>query len=248
LNISEFWNQVDQEIARYDLLKHPFYEAWSAGELTAQDLRFYGEQYSHQVSAFPTYLTALHSRLPEGAMRRDLLANAYEEECEGSSHSELWLRFFEGMGGNAAEMAQKVPIPEVRHLVETFRTLATEAPGRGVWSPIRVRISSSQDCFRETQRPQAALLRGRPHMRLLRTSSRRGHSSFQCVAEDYFGVSRAGRAPRRGSASRRFSRCARPVDGVGRNRARHLCLGKLDRPLRSHHLTMILEADWGTLV
>lgn len=128
MKISEFWNQVDQEIARYDLLKHPFYQAWSAGELTAQDLRFYGEQYSHQVSAFPTYLTALHSRLPEGAMRRDLLANAYEEECEGSSHSELWLRFVEGMGGNAAEMAQKVPIPEVRHLVETFRTLATEAP------------------------------------------------------------------------------------------------------------------------
>ena len=128
MKISAFWNQVDQEIARYDLLKHPFYQAWSAGELTARDLRFYGEQYYHQVSAFPTYLSSLHSRLPEGAMRRDLLANAYEEECEGSSHSELWLRFVDGMGGNAAEMSRRVPLPEVRLLVETFRSLAAEAP------------------------------------------------------------------------------------------------------------------------
>ena len=88
-----FWNLVDQEIARYDLLKHPFYQAWSAGELTTQDLKFYAEQYYHHVSKFPTYLTSLHSRLPEGAMRRAVLANAYEEECEACPHSELWLRF-----------------------------------------------------------------------------------------------------------------------------------------------------------
>ena len=136
MKISAFWNQVEQEIAKYDLLNHPFYQAWSAGELTTQDLKFYAEQYYHQVSNFPTYLTSLHSRLPEGAMRRDVLANAYEEECAATwspeeyrcSHSELWLRFVEGMGGNAADPAGKTPIPEVNDLVNTFRTLAQGAP------------------------------------------------------------------------------------------------------------------------
>ena len=148
MEISAYWNEVDEEIVKYDLLRHPFYQAWSAGELTSQDLRFYAEQYYHQVSNFPTYLTSLHSRLPEGAMRRDVLANAFDEECAGAGsvftvnasseawsqpeyrcpHSELWLRFLEGMGGNGSESAQGAPICEVEDLVKTFRTLATEAP------------------------------------------------------------------------------------------------------------------------
>ena len=128
MEISVFWQEADLEIAKYDLLKHPFYQAWSAGELTKEDLKFYAEQYYHQVSQFPTYLTSLHSRLPEGAMRRDVLANAYEEECDGISHSDLWLRFAEGMGGADSDLAEKWPIPEMSDLVKTFRALATDAP------------------------------------------------------------------------------------------------------------------------
>ena len=128
MEISAFWQKADQEIAKYDLLKHPFYQAWSAGELTKEDLKFYAEQYFHQVSQFPTYLTSLHSRLPEGAMRRDVLANAYEEECDGLAHSELWLRFSDGMGGAGSNLDEKTPIPEVSDLVKTFRTLTREAP------------------------------------------------------------------------------------------------------------------------
>ena len=136
MEISAFWNQVDQEIAKHDLLKHPFYEAWSAGELTTRDLKFYAEQYYHQVSEFPTYLTSLHCRLPEGAIRGDVLANAYEEECEACPHSELWLRFFEGMGGNSADIGRKTPIPEISALVETFRALAKEAPIASVFGAL----------------------------------------------------------------------------------------------------------------
>jgi pyrroloquinoline-quinone synthase len=128
MDVSAFWQGAEQEIAKYDLLKHPFYQAWSAGELTKEDLRFYAEQYFHQVSQFPTYLTSIHSRLPEGAMRRDVLANAYEEECDGMAHSDLWLRFAEGMGGSASYPDGKTAIPEVSDLVKTFRALAIDAP------------------------------------------------------------------------------------------------------------------------
>jgi len=136
VNISEFWNQVDQEIASYDLLQHPFYKAWSAGELTRQDLKFYAEQYYHQVSQFPTYLTALHARLPEGAMRREVLANAFDEECGGSPHSDLWVRFLEGMGGTRATLDYETPIREIDDLVKAFRFMAQQAPVAAVFGAL----------------------------------------------------------------------------------------------------------------
>jgi pyrroloquinoline-quinone synthase len=128
MEVSAFWQKAEQEIANFDLLKHPFYQAWSAGELTKEDLKFYAEQYYHQVSEFPTYLSALHSRLPEGSMRRDVLANAYEEECDGVAHSDLWLRFAEGMGSTGASIGKNSRVPEMNQLVNAFRALAKDAP------------------------------------------------------------------------------------------------------------------------
>jgi pyrroloquinoline-quinone synthase len=136
MEISGFWNKVDQEIAKYDLLKHPFYQAWSAGELTTEDLKFYARQYYHQVSEFPTYLTALHSRLPEGEMRRDVLANAFEEESSGTPHSQLWMRFVEGMGGDASSLDDETPIPEIGSLIQTFHAMAQEAPVASVFGAL----------------------------------------------------------------------------------------------------------------
>jgi pyrroloquinoline-quinone synthase len=142
MEISAFWLQVEQELAKHDLLRHPFYQAWSNGELTTEDLKFYAEQYYHHVSSFPTYLTALHSRLPEGPMRREVLANAFDEECGGvagtctgegmpefaCSHAELWSWFAEGMGGEASKLDANAPIAEMSDLVCTFRAIAQEAP------------------------------------------------------------------------------------------------------------------------
>jgi pyrroloquinoline-quinone synthase len=128
MEVSAFWQEAGEEIAKYDLLRHPFYQAWSAGELTKEDLKFYAEQYYHQVSQFPVYLTSLHSRLPEGPTRRAVLTNAYEEECDGVAHSDLWLQFAEGIGGNGSNGDGNPPILEVSELVKTFRALAKEAP------------------------------------------------------------------------------------------------------------------------
>lgn len=136
MELSTFWNQVDQEIAKYNLLKHPFYQAWSAGALTTDDLKFYAAQYYHQVSEFPVYLTALHSRLPEGAMRRAVLNNAYEEECDGVPHSQLWMQFAEGIGGGQANPCAEEQLPEIGALVGTFRAMAQAAPVAAVFGAL----------------------------------------------------------------------------------------------------------------
>ena len=101
MTTQEFFTELDSRIAKYDLLCHPFYKAWSAGELTQEELRVYGREYFRHVEAFPSYLTAFAERSEAASLRRAVLANREEEMgANGSrSHAELWLDFVEGMGG-----------------------------------------------------------------------------------------------------------------------------------------------------
>jgi pyrroloquinoline quinone (PQQ) biosynthesis protein C len=55
MTTQEFFEQLDTRISKFDLLCHPFYKAWAAGELTREDLQEYGKDYYHHVAAFPTY-------------------------------------------------------------------------------------------------------------------------------------------------------------------------------------------------
>lgn len=121
-----FWNELQQRIAKYDLLCHPFYKAWSAGELTREDLREYSADYYHHVSAFPTYLSALHSRLQHGELRREVLRNLCDEEIEGVSHADLWLNFSEGFDATRDEIRASEPVEEVKALIAKFREVARE--------------------------------------------------------------------------------------------------------------------------
>jgi pyrroloquinoline-quinone synthase len=124
-----FWQKFEARTAPYDLLQHSFYKAWTAGELTREDLCAYAAEYWHQVSAFPTYLSALHAQLPDASMRRTVLENLADEEGIGSPdgrpHSELWMDFLRGMGGDVA--AENLN-PETQNLLATFRSLMHAEP------------------------------------------------------------------------------------------------------------------------
>jgi pyrroloquinoline-quinone synthase len=120
----ELWSRIEAAISRHDLLQHPFYQAWTAGTLRTEDLRHYAREYYHQVAAFPTYLSTLHSRLGDGPLRRTVLGNLCEEEIDGTPHSELWLDFAEGMGAQREQVRESAPSPSTRALVDTFRGIA----------------------------------------------------------------------------------------------------------------------------
>jgi pyrroloquinoline-quinone synthase len=133
MNIAEFSEQLGSRIAKYDLLCHPFYKAWAAGELTRDDLREYAQDYYHHVEAFPWYLAAFAVRLEEGDLRRAVLANMCDERgVEGGvgkdsvPHSELWLDFAEGMG-SSRDLRWHNPVPEIRQLTQYFQGVASEA-------------------------------------------------------------------------------------------------------------------------
>lgn len=132
MKTAEFLSQLDARIAKYDLLCHPFYKAWSAGTLTRHDLREYAQDYYHHVEAFPSYLAALGLRLEEGELRKAVLANMCDEKgVEGRPgrdavpHSELWLDFAEGMG-STRNLEWHTPVPEIRQLIHHFHQVASE--------------------------------------------------------------------------------------------------------------------------
>jgi pyrroloquinoline-quinone synthase len=125
---NDFWNELERRTAKYDLLCHPFYKAWTAGELTRQDLREYARDYYHHVAAFPEYLGALAARLPEGALRDAVLENRDDElgmdSAGGRSHHAIWLEFARAMGADPAEVGASRPLPEVRELIRSFENVA----------------------------------------------------------------------------------------------------------------------------
>jgi pyrroloquinoline-quinone synthase len=136
MNSTQFFEQLEAAIAKYDLLCHPFYKAWTAGELTRDDLREYASNYYHHVDAFPSYLAELAVRLDESELRRAVLANMCEENGAASGsdqdsmphsepHSELWLDFAEGMGAKRNMRGHKA-LPEIDNLMTHFHHVAGE--------------------------------------------------------------------------------------------------------------------------
>jgi pyrroloquinoline-quinone synthase len=131
LKTSAFLSRLDECIARYDLLCHPFYKAWAEGKLTRDDLREYGQAYYPHVEAFPGYLAQFGIRLEDGELRRAVLANMSDEkggeDLYGQperSHAELWLDFVEGMGGRRVAKGRR--IPEIAGLIGWFQSVASE--------------------------------------------------------------------------------------------------------------------------
>ncbi|HZQ66924.1 MAG TPA: iron-containing redox enzyme family protein [Terriglobales bacterium] len=128
----QFFVELDARIAQYDLLCHPFYKSWTAGQLTEEDLREYARDYYHHVAAFPTYLAEFGIRLNDGELRRAVLANMSDEKGgedvygdPSASHAELWLDFAEGMGA-MRDLRLHQPLPEIKALINFFHQVSSE--------------------------------------------------------------------------------------------------------------------------
>ena len=125
-------------IAPHDLLQHPFYRAWSMGQLTLADLRAYAGQYRAQVDQLPSLLGAAQKACGDLATRAALARNLAEEvgarAPEGVPgaeaavpHRALWLDFAAGIGADAA--AVEGAAPDTETLASAARLAALVAAG-----------------------------------------------------------------------------------------------------------------------
>ncbi|HEX2120516.1 MAG TPA: CADD family putative folate metabolism protein [Thermoanaerobaculia bacterium] len=117
---------LDARIASKHLLDHPFYQRWTSGTLTGEELRDYAAQYFHYAMAFPTFISAMHAHTDDIAVRQLLLENLIEEERGSENHPELWLRFCESLGLDRATVKAGAPNDATRTLIATMKSLARE--------------------------------------------------------------------------------------------------------------------------
>ena len=124
MNNSSFIEKVDAKIQENHLLNHSFYKAWNSGELKKATIREYAAQYFKHVSAFPRYLSSIHSNCEDIKIRQFLLENLNDEEKGDENHPELWMRFAEGMGNTRKNIINTEAIKETDILVKTFMNLS----------------------------------------------------------------------------------------------------------------------------
>ena len=116
-------DSIDNDIAEKNLLKHPFYLAWTRGELSGEALADYARQYYHHVVAFPTYLSAVHANCDDQATRKQLLHNLIDEEAGSPNHPELWLKFARRLSVEDVDVRNTEKQPETKNLIDTFRSV-----------------------------------------------------------------------------------------------------------------------------
>jgi pyrroloquinoline-quinone synthase len=120
--MNTYLDSIDRQIAAKHLLTHPFYLAWTRGELSRAALADYARQYYHHVAAFPTYLSAVHARCDDQPTRRQLLDNLIDEEAGAPNHPELWLQFAEALGVAKEDVQSSEKWTETSSLIGTFRS------------------------------------------------------------------------------------------------------------------------------
>ena len=119
-------DNIDNDIAAKHLLKHPFYLAWTRGELSREALADYARQYYQHVAAFPTYLSAIHAKCDDQLTRKELLNNLIDEEAGSPNHPELWLNFAEGLGVSESDVRRSKKSHETKNLIDTFRSVCRD--------------------------------------------------------------------------------------------------------------------------
>lgn len=98
--------ELDSKISKFNLLEHPFYQEWSAGELPVDALKCYAREYGAFISTIPKGWETLND------------AETAEEETE---HIELWQDFAHGLDTEISN----AQIPQVKALLNTAENLFT---------------------------------------------------------------------------------------------------------------------------
>jgi pyrroloquinoline-quinone synthase len=120
---AQFERNLVEAVMEYSMLKHPFYVAWSEGKLSKSVLAEYAKQYYAHVRAFPTYVSAVHSRCEDVSIRQELLENLIEEERGDENHPELWLCFAESLGASRDDVKDAALLPSTQNSVARLKFL-----------------------------------------------------------------------------------------------------------------------------
>ncbi len=136
---NDVWQRIEQAREQWNVLEHPFYQRWSAGELSRDELAEYSGQYRHATAALARLSADVAESAPDSE-RSELRRHAEEE----ASHIALWDGFVEAVGGEVAAP----PTAETKECVGAWT-----ASGDRVSQLVRMyAIESGQPAISQTKR------------------------------------------------------------------------------------------------
>jgi pyrroloquinoline-quinone synthase len=123
-------SQLSDVLADRQLLAHPFYQRWQAGELAKRELTHYAEQYRHFEGALPVALGAIAGRLQPGSARDLVEANLRDELTAPRPHVELFEDFASAVGAAGRDDAEATAA--TTSLVSLYERSSTTDPMQGL--------------------------------------------------------------------------------------------------------------------
>ncbi len=105
------WERIEEVRAENNVLEHPFYVRWSAGELSGEELAGYAGQYRHATEAIARLCADAAEAAPADS-RDELRRHAVDEQ----DHIGLWDNFVEATGGKIGAE----PTPETADCVNSW--------------------------------------------------------------------------------------------------------------------------------
>ena len=66
---TDVWQRIEEARGRWNVLEHPFYQRWSAGELSREELARYAGQYRHATAAIARLSATWPTPLPRPSVR-----------------------------------------------------------------------------------------------------------------------------------------------------------------------------------
>jgi pyrroloquinoline-quinone synthase len=133
--------RIDQARRECDVLEHPFYQRWSAGELSAEELAFYAGEYRHAVVALAQASDSVAAKADP-----DRRAGLERHAAEEHSHVALWDAF-------AAESVTADTVSERGPLSETDACARAWTAGADALEHLAVlyAIEASQPAIAQTK-------------------------------------------------------------------------------------------------
>jgi len=117
---------IDVILAERLLLSHPFYQRWTAGTLSREELTAYAGQYRSVEATLPTALAAIIADL-DGPAKVLVQANLDDELSNPAPHLDLFDQFAAALGADLLE-----PTPGTANLIATYATAAERSGAFGL--------------------------------------------------------------------------------------------------------------------
>jgi pyrroloquinoline-quinone synthase len=131
--VSLLIHSVDNDIEQKSLLKHRFYQLWSAGSLSMEDLRGYSKEYFQLVKAVPNLvgnvLAQLTPQLEQNCRAGNTMKHNLDEEKQ---HVAPWVSFAESIGVARNDLYEYECSRKTQDAVYSMNELTRESFAAGV--------------------------------------------------------------------------------------------------------------------